>query len=157
MAQYVKLGEKAQGFYSIALDLTIDKGQVVELTKKMRADKAVDRALKGGHLQFASEEEFKKYQASDLAKALEGDKPKPGKAAKPPKKEKEEEDEEGNDGEGEEGEEDDDELTVDMVPTTGGKKAIIEFLEKHFDDLDPKMGEMKEQALREYAIKLIEA
>lgn len=135
MAKYVKLGAKANGFYSMNLDLSIAKGQVLEISNEMMADKKFSTALKGGHLEFSNEEEFNEFQKSDLAKFYQTT------PSTDVKKEEEEED-------GEEGE-----LTLEMIPT--GKKKIIKFLNKHFDDLDPNMDKMEEEELVEYAKNLI--
>lgn len=69
--KFVKCGEKALGFACPYSRFNVSKGQVKELvTIEQRRSNKIKTALRGGHLNPATEEEFEKYQAS-----LKGEKP----------------------------------------------------------------------------------
>jgi len=63
--KYVKLGEKAHGFADPWSRFNIAGEQVLELeTLNQRRSNKIKQALRGGHLQEASEREFEEYQES---------------------------------------------------------------------------------------------
>jgi hypothetical protein len=59
MASYVKLGGKAEVFYDAFSELKVVRGQVVEMNAVQARSLKVKKALSGGHLQMATEAEFK--------------------------------------------------------------------------------------------------
>ena len=60
MAKYVKLGTMAESFFDASSRLGLAGKDVKELTSKALRSNRVDAALKGGHLIYASEQEFVK-------------------------------------------------------------------------------------------------
>lgn len=79
---YVKLQEKAASFYDPSTGLQLANKQVAKMTSEQKVSKRVQKALKGGHLEYSDEDEYNDY-LNTLAK--------PGKKVKT-KKEEEEDD-----------------------------------------------------------------
>ena len=64
MAKYVKLGQKSTIFHDPTTNIKILPNQVVSLSGKSKMSKKILNALRGGHLENATEEEYEKYQVS---------------------------------------------------------------------------------------------
>lgn len=65
MAKYVKLGKKASSFFDPTSGLKLSNNQIIEVSSKLiNSSKRVNKALKAGHLEWAEEKEFLKYQKS---------------------------------------------------------------------------------------------
>lgn len=60
MPKYIKLGKKAESFYDPTSKTKVLKGRVVELNNSNKFSKRIQAALRGGHLEYATEEEFSK-------------------------------------------------------------------------------------------------
>jgi len=58
MAQYIKLGQKAESFYDPFSKLSLVGKQVAEFSGKVANSNRVKLGLSGGHLSYASEAEF---------------------------------------------------------------------------------------------------
>ena len=58
--KYLKLGEKAESFFDPSTSLKLSKGKVVRMTQEMKISNRVKKALKGGHIEYATEEDFDK-------------------------------------------------------------------------------------------------
>lgn len=58
MANYVKLGDKAESFYDPFSELSLAGKEVKVITPKMEASLRVKAALSGGHLSRASEHDY---------------------------------------------------------------------------------------------------
>lgn len=67
MSKYVKLSKKAENFYDPTTKTKILKGQVIKLDNTNKFSKRIEAALRGGHLEHASEEEFKAANVSTEA------------------------------------------------------------------------------------------
>lgn len=66
--KFVKLGDKAFSFSDPFSRLTLRKGEIKELeTTNQKRSVRIKNALKGGHLEPATEVEFDKYQDSLLS------------------------------------------------------------------------------------------
>ena len=73
MAQYVKLGPKANFFRCSSLDMSIAPGEVVGLNAKQMNHSMIRRALNGGHLVIVEKEQKeapKELSAEDLRDSL---------------------------------------------------------------------------------------
>lgn len=77
MGRFVKLGKYAGFFRDSVLDISIAKGEVVELNVRQLNSPKIHNALNGGHLVFtedprvkAKEEEVKEATAEELADAF---------------------------------------------------------------------------------------
>lgn len=57
MAQYVKLGPKASFFRAASIDLSIAPGEVKAINAKQMNNRAVKKALNGGHLVITTKED----------------------------------------------------------------------------------------------------
>lgn len=68
MAKYVKLGDKALSFYDPNSKLKLTPGVIVKLEKESRKSKRVMKAIGTGHLQYSTEEAFKKQGKSKTGK-----------------------------------------------------------------------------------------
>jgi len=64
--KYVKLGKNASIFWDSSCGLKVQNNEVVIFQNKHKLSKRVDKALKNGHLEFATEEEYNDF-LSDLA------------------------------------------------------------------------------------------
>lgn len=62
MAKYVKLGSKASIFYDPTTNTKVLPGQIVEVKGIGKFSKKINAALKGGHLENVSKEDFEKFQ-----------------------------------------------------------------------------------------------
>lgn len=62
--KYAKLGTKASIFHDPTNGLKVLPGQVVMLDGDKKFSKKTDQALKGGHLEYATEDEYKEYTSS---------------------------------------------------------------------------------------------
>jgi hypothetical protein len=71
MSKFVKLGEEASVFFDPFTKIKLITNQVVELPEDYKASKKVVVALKNGHIQYASEEEY--LAANGGAKTEEGE------------------------------------------------------------------------------------
>jgi hypothetical protein len=65
---YLKLNPKSAFFYDPATGLEVHPGEVVsidlEKAKALGKKSLIDDAVRGGHLQYSNEEEYKKYKAT---------------------------------------------------------------------------------------------
>ena len=61
---YVKLGEKALSFFDPTSRLQLAKGEVIEIEKSKLITKKATVAMRQGHLSYAFQEEFEKFQDS---------------------------------------------------------------------------------------------
>lgn len=59
--EYVRLNEKAASFYDVTSGLQLANKQVKKLTAEQYQSKRVQKALKGGHLEYADVEDFEEY------------------------------------------------------------------------------------------------
>lgn len=64
----IALGNKAYSFHDQALDITICRGEVIELTDRQLQSKHIRQALNGGHLRYVNDEEIQKYTDDDIEK-----------------------------------------------------------------------------------------
>lgn len=64
----ITLGNKAYSFHDQALDITICRGEVIELTDRQLQSKHIRQALNGGHLRYVNDEEIQKYTEEDVEK-----------------------------------------------------------------------------------------
>lgn len=64
----IALGNKAYSFHDQALDITICRGEVIELTDRQLQSKHIRQALNGGHLRYVNDEEIQKYTDEDVEK-----------------------------------------------------------------------------------------
>lgn len=62
----IALGNKAYSFHDQALDITICRGEVIELTDRQLQSKHIRQALNGGHLRYVNDDEVKKYTEDDI-------------------------------------------------------------------------------------------
>lgn len=62
----IALGNKAYSFHDQALDITICRGEVIELTDRQLQSKHIRQALNGGHLRYVNDDEVKKYNEDDV-------------------------------------------------------------------------------------------
>lgn len=62
----IALGNKAYSFHDQALDITICRGEVIELTDRQLQSKHIRQALNGGHLRYVNDDEVKKYTEDDV-------------------------------------------------------------------------------------------
>lgn len=61
MAKYVKLGSKASVFHDPTTNIKVLPGQIVEVKGVGKFSKKINAALKGGHLENVSKEEYEKF------------------------------------------------------------------------------------------------
>lgn len=64
----IALGNKAYSFHDQALDITICRGEVIELTDRQLQSKHIRQALNGGHIRYVNDEEIQKYTEEDVEK-----------------------------------------------------------------------------------------
>lgn len=62
----IALGNKAYSFHDQALDITLCRGEVIELSDRQLQSKHIRQALNGGHLRYVNEDEVKKYTEDDV-------------------------------------------------------------------------------------------
>jgi hypothetical protein len=67
MAKFVKLGEQASVYSDPTSNLLVIGKDVIKLNPKQETSKRVKKALSGGHLIHATEDEYKKFVKGELA------------------------------------------------------------------------------------------
>jgi hypothetical protein len=73
--KFIKLGEKAESFQCPTTGITVLKGEVVAINLLQSTSKKISMALKGGHLEKATEEEYDNFISGVKVINKKNDKP----------------------------------------------------------------------------------